>query len=392
MASLRFLLALILSAAVASSVSGDDPLGFVKGHSWGWVGSRGDYASPAAAESMRKLAETGADTVCIAFAPNLKTYNTPRFTWGDDNPQMVTDDEVRHAIDLARENGMRVILKPTVNCEDQTWRAWIKFYRPLNAAERDAGVTGVEDPWGDKTVFREGEAVDEAAWAEWWTHFGDYLEHYAKIAAEKKVDAFCLGCEMNSTETFADEWRDVIRRVRAVYDGPLTYDANHDRERLVPFWDEVDFLSVSAYYPVAPPEGVTEEEAAATTTPKSEILAALRGVRDELRVLHQEYQKPILFIETGVTNVRGCARYPWSHPDAELGSPIDQQEQVNYYEAMFETFWDEPWFKGFAWWDWPARLYASDDAGKNRGFCVYGKQAEGVVREWYGKPRAMPAE
>ncbi|QDV74075.1 glycoside hydrolase family 113 [Botrimarina mediterranea] len=383
----KCLLALATLAAALSSSVAESPLGFVKGHSWGWVGSRGDYASPAAAESMRNLAETSADTVCIAFAPNLKTYDTPRFTWGDNNSQMVSDDEVRHAIDLARENGLRVILKPTVNCEDQTWRAWIRFYRPLSEAEREAGVTGVEDPWGDTTVFREGEAIDEAAWAEWWACFGDFLEHYAKIAAEKNVDAFCLGCEMNSTESFADEWREVIRRVRAAYDGQLTYDANHGRERLVTFWDEVDFLSVSAYYPVAPPEGVTEEEAVASTTPKTEIVATLRQVRDELRDLHQEYRKPILFIETGVTNVRGCARYPWSHPDAELGSPIDEREQANYYEAMFETFWDEPWFKGFAWWDWPARLYPIDEAGGNRGFCIYGKQAEGVVRDWYGRKR-----
>ncbi len=388
----KLLVAAFGLAVGATAVLADGPLGFVKGHSWGWVGSRGEYASPEATESMRKLAETGADTVCIAFAPSLKTYDTPRFTWGDDNPQMVSDGEVRHAIDLARDNGLRVILKPTVNCEDQTWRAWIRFYRPLTDAEREAGVTGVEDPWGDKPVFREGEAVDDAAWAEWWACFGDFLAHYAKIAGEENVDAFCLGCEMNSTESFNDEWRAVIRRVRQVYKGPLTYDVNHGRERLVPFWDEVDFLSISAYYPVAPPEGMTEEEAAATTTPKSEIIAALRTVREELRELHREYRKPILFIETGVTNVRGCARYPWSHPDAELGSPIDEQEQANYYEAMFETFWDEPWFKGFTWWDWPARLYPIEDATANRGFCVYGKQAEGVVREWYGKPRAATAE
>jgi hypothetical protein len=54
---------------------------------------------------------------------------------------------------------------------------------------------------------------------------------------------------------------------------------------------------------------------------------------------------------------------------------------------MFEVFWDEPWFLGFTWWDWPARLYSQDEAATHRGFCVYGKRAEGVVRQWYAKPR-----
>lgn len=387
----RLLLAAGLALLAVGGPVGDgraeDPLGFVRGHSWGWVGSRGDYASPAAADSMKKLAETGADVVCIAFAPNMPTYDTPRFVWGDGNPRMVTDDEVRQAVDLARENGLRVILKPVVNCDDRVWRAWIRFHRPLTAAEREAGVEGVDDPWGEEPRFREGEAIDQEAWAEWWACFGEFLEHYAEIAAEKEVEAFCLGCEMNSTESFVDEWRRVIQRVRGKYEGLLTYDANHGREKKVPFWDEVDFLSVSAYYPVPPPGGMTEEEAVKSTTPKEQILATLVEVREELRGLHSHYKKPILFIETGVTNVRGCARYPWSHPDAQLGSPIDEQEQANYYEAMFETFWGEPWFKGFTWWDWPAGLYPAEMAARQRGFCVYGKQAEGVVRDWYARPR-----
>src|SRR3972149_9203704 len=103
-------------------------LGFVKGCSWGWVGHRGEYTSPAAAESMRKLADTGTEWVCIAFAPAMRTYDTPEIRFSDANPQLVTDAEIRHAIDLARHHGMRVILKPVVKCADGTWRAWVRFF------------------------------------------------------------------------------------------------------------------------------------------------------------------------------------------------------------------------------------------------------------------------
>ena len=51
------------------------------------------------------------------------------------------------------------------------------------------------------------------------------------------------------------------------------------------------------------------------------------------------------------------------------------------------TFWNEPWFCGFAWWDWPARLHPKERAGTDKGFCCYGKPAEQVLRTWYAKPR-----
>ncbi len=377
------------SALVHRTVLGADAprLGFVKGHSWGWVGSRGDYAGSEAAASMQRLAATGADCVCIAFATTMATVETPRFTWSDENPRMATDDEIRHAVDLARENGLKVILKPVVNSDDGVWRAWVKFYRPVTAEERAAGVAGELDTWADEPVMREGQTRDLAKWDQWWQSFRGFLLHYAKIAEEENVEMLCLGCEMNSTEEFADRWRELIAEIRDIYHGAITYDVNHGRENQVAWWDAVDVISVSAYYQVPPPEGQTIEEAIKSTTPKSEILAQLVKNKQELADLSAKFDKPILFIETGVTNVRGCARYPWSHPDAKLGDPIDQQEQVNYYEAMFEAFWDEPWFMGFAWWDWPAQLYEKADADEHRGFCIYGKPAEEVVRTWYAKPR-----
>ena len=100
-------------------------VGFIKGYTWGWDGGAGDYASPLARDSMRKLADMGCEWVCIAFATTMPTYDDPEFAWSTANPQMVTDDDLRSAIRLARECNLKVILKPTVNCRDGVWRAWI---------------------------------------------------------------------------------------------------------------------------------------------------------------------------------------------------------------------------------------------------------------------------
>jgi hypothetical protein len=391
-ASALLALSVMLLAASAETLA-DPPadVPYVKGVSWGWVGSRGDFASPEAAASMKKLAETGAEWVCIAFGAAMKAPTDPHIAWGDANPAMATDDEIRHAVQLARDNGLKVILKPVVNCDDGTWRAWVKFYRPVTAEERARGVDGVDDPWADESQRLDGQTVDLAQWALWWKDFSAFVRHYAELAAETRCEMFCLGCEMNSTESFESEWRTLIADVRQSYKGLLVYDVNHDREREVRWWDAVDVIGVSAYYQVKPPGDLTEDEAIRYTTGTAEIVAALRGVRQTLAEIHQQYHKPILFIETGVTNVRGCARHPWAHSDEQTAVPLDELEQANYYQAMFDVFEDEPWFAGFCWWDWPARLYSEGEAAADRGFCIYGKQAEAVLRANYSRPHDRPA-
>jgi hypothetical protein len=372
--------------AHATAAISDTP-DFIKGYSWGWTGRRGDYASPEAAESMRRLADTGVDTVCVAFATEMQDAESPEFSWPDRNPRMVTDGEIRRAIDLARANGLKVILKPVVNCRDGTWRAWIKFFRPVTEQERAAGVTGELDPWGSEPVMRDGMVTDGQKWDAWWQNYSAFMLHYARIAQEKNVEVLCLGCEMSSTEEFENRWRELIAKVRGVYDGKITYNANHGREDDVSWWDAVDVISVSAYYAVPPPQGVSLEEAVKQTTPVLEIVAELEKVKLALAGLSAKWNKPILFIETGAVSVRGSARYPWTHRHDPRRHPTDEQEQANYYQAMFEVFYEEPWFMGFAWWDWPARLYDVENAERNRNFCVYGKQAEQVLRQWYAKPR-----
>ena len=140
-------------------------------------------------------------------APNMKSYDSPEIVFGDANPEMITDEELRQAIDTARAKGMKPMLKPVVNSADDVWRAWIRFYRPVTDEEKAAGITGEMDPWGEEPKMREGEVKDLAKWDQWWEDFTNYIVHYAKIAEEKQVPALCLGCEMNSTEEFEEKWR-----------------------------------------------------------------------------------------------------------------------------------------------------------------------------------------
>jgi len=111
----------------------------------------------------------------------------------------------------------------------------------------------------------------------------------------------------------------------------------------------------------------------------------LKPIKERIRKLSKRLDRPIFFIELGMCSARGCSAAPWTHPNPDL--IYDGDEQKRYYQAIIETFWDEPWFIGFAWWDWPPNLYSMEEAKSDTGFCIYGKPAEQVVQQWYAKPR-----
>ncbi len=342
----------------------NSPTGFIKGHSWGWTGARGQYLGDAPVESMKKMAETNANWVCIAFAGLMDEPNDPHISWGDSDPCIVTDAELRRSIELARENNLKIILKPTVNVKDGTWRGYIDF----------------------RTA--EGR-LDTAAWDEWWVSFGKFLIHYAKIAEETKCEMLCLGCEMGTTETFVQKWRDVIAEIRKVYSGAITYNANHGNETKVQWWDAVDIIGMSGYYPVGTDDLGKAMQDLSKVPPEDSSVEALKKrwapIRQKLKYISKRFDKPLFFIEIGVCSARGFSAAPWTHPQKDAA--YDADEQARFYQAVIETFWDEPWFFGFAWWDWPTPLYAPEDAKTDTGFCIYGKPAERIVREWYAKPR-----
>lgn len=311
---------------------------FIKGITWGWVGQRGEWSTDRATDSMKKLKETGATWVAIAFQALQENPQSTVINYWDE--PVVTDEEVRHAIRLAHAQGLKVCLKPVVNCKDGTWRAHINFF--------DIDVPG------------------EPSWTEWFQSYNQFVLHFARIAEETSCEMFCVGCEMVQTDRRESEWRRLVELVREVYRGPITYNCDKYQEENVTWWDAVDIVSSSGYYPVS-----TFAERVA-----------------QLRTFVQKVNKPFFFMETGCMNVTGASERPndWSH-DGEL----DMDEQVKFYEVMFTLLNDEPWFYGYMLWDWPANLYEVDDAEDHRNYCFYGKTAEEVIRTYYTKGSPVAA-
>lgn len=302
----------------------------VNGMTWGWTGVRGTWGGAEAEDSMRKMAAVGVNWVTIALGANQDTPQSTVIRYGEE--PTVTDDEVRWAIREAKSLGLNVCMKPVVNCANGTWRAHISFFQQ--------------------------DVPGEPSWGDWFASYTEFIVHYARIAEEEGCEMLCVGCEMVQADGREREWRKLIADVRSVYSGLVTYNCDKYQEDRVTWWDAVDIISSSGYYPIG------------------EWEAHL----DRIEAVLNRWNKPFFFMEGGCPSREGSAQRPndWSLP----GGP-SEEEQANYYRVMFEACSKREWMLGYMLWDWPARLYSAEEASANDDYCMYGKQAESIVRDYY---------
>lgn len=319
---------------------------FCKGFTYGFDGHRGDYQTPEAAASMERLAALGGDWTALAFVVNQDTFYSTQIR--PDFRYTVTDKDVATAANKMHELGLKVCMKPIVNCSDHTWRANISF------PEHDYGE------------------IDY--WKEWFESYTAFLCHYAEIAEDTGCEMFCVGCEMLGTEAQESYWRDTIAEVRKIYHGPLVYNTNHGKEFGINWWDAVDYIGTSAYYKVADIPGETKENMKKCWDVQKERLAKLSA---------ENNGKQIIFMEIGCRSASGCAMMPYDFTHTDF--PYDEDEQANFYESSFESMWDEPWFAGYFWWDWYTKL---PQTNPEMGFSIVGKKTEEIVKNWYKKARS----
>ncbi|MEO7060018.1 MAG: 1,4-beta-xylanase [Lapillicoccus sp.] len=302
----------------------------VCGMTWGHSGVRGTWTTPAAERSMAAMSDLNLNWVTLAYAAVQATAQSTTIPFRE--APSLSDDEVCAVVGRARAQGLKVCLKPMVNVADGTWRAYIGFF--------DWDVPG------------------EPTWAEWFASYRQYIVHQARLAAELEVDLFCIGCEMVRTDPQESLWRQLIAEVRAVYDGPITYNCDKYQEDHISWWDAVDVISASGYYP----SGEWEEQL------------------DRIEAVVERERKPFCFLEAGCPSRDGAAARPndWTL----LGAP-NERVQADYLDEMMTAAARRPWVGGFMLWDWPAELYDVAQAARNDDYCIYGKEAAGVVAEHY---------
>lgn len=312
----------------------------IKGFSFGYMAERGEFLLPESEDSLNKLQATGTDWVALCVVQKTEGRDALQIRF--DYKTNLTDHEVEHMIQLIHDRNMKVCLKPMINCENE-WRAKIDF------------------------------GTDKKAWNIWFNEYDAYILHYAEIAERTGCEMLCIGCEMLGTERQEAHWRALITKVREVYKGFVTYNTNHGKEMIAAWYDALDYIGTSAYYPVAANEETSIDE----------MKSKWRVISSQLQNLYERYRKPIIFMEIGCRSAHGCASMPWDFEHKNLEA--DEQEQADFYESCLSVMQDVTWFAGLFWWDWSCDLYSVEEAHEDRGFAIYGKKAEQVLKKYYGK-------
>jgi hypothetical protein len=231
--------------------------------------------------------------------------------------------------------GLRVMLKPHVDIKDRTPRARI--------APTD--------------------------WNLWWNSYRQFIYKYASFAASLKVEQFCVGTELSSTQGFANEWQETISDIRARFSGALTYAATHYTYDQISWWYLLDYAGLNAWFTLS----------TAPTATLGALLESWRTIIPRIESWQRKIDRPVILTEIGYSSYNGTTMHPWK---AVTDEGLDLDEQVIAYQAAFQSFFGKPWLRGMFWHYWGTR---SSSGGMNdRGVVPQNKPAEQVVQHWYG--------
>jgi len=270
--------------------------------------------------------------------PNIR-FNLDRQWWGEKEEGIVT------CIKLAHQNGIKVMLKPQVYIHG----SWV----------------------GDVTFDNESD------WKAWEDGYRKFIDFYARIAAENDVELFCVGTEYKlAVQRRPDFWRSLINETRAYYTGQLIYSSNWDGYDKIPIWDDLDFIGISAYFPL------TQQRTPTTNN----LLSKWQSVKKKLKRFSKRYDKPIVFTEYGYLSIDKCAWRAWELEKGVKQKPINEKAQANAYNAILKAHWNEDWWGGGFLWKWfPDGM--GHEGYPERDYTPQGKLSEEVIKEWYGKER-----
>jgi hypothetical protein len=201
-------------------------------------------------------------------------------------------------------------------------------------------------------------------------NYSKYILAFAELAQEENVEMLCIGTELKHfVEERSEFWVGLITELREIYSGKLTYAANWDDYSNVPFWSDVDYIGVDAYFPIVKNE----------TSSLSKLEAGWKSHKAKMDTISEHFGRPIVFTEYGYRSVSNCAVKPWDY--SEEGEQDEKAQQIAL-KALYNVFWeDENYIGGFLWKWYPNH----QDAGgpKNKMFTVQNKQAEKTVKEVY---------
>ena len=295
---------------------------FQRGLSFTAEGPDGYGNAESAARYFDEFRAKGVNSIALVpygFSPPGATHI--RFNMGWER-----SEDVAKLVAVAHQKGLKVMWKPQL---------WVPRGFP-----------------GDLEFTRPADRSD------WFTEYGRFLHHHAEYAQRSGADILCIGVEFAKLSRYTAQWRKLIAETRATFKGLLTYGAAQGQDfEGVAFWDALDFIGLSEYYPL--PDNLDTAQ-----------------VVQRIEAVQKRWGKSVVFVESGFSAVKNAQRAPWDDSAMEP-SP---ETQARCYDAIFKAFYRKPWFAGMYWWKVGTNGRASPHS-------PWGLPAMDVVERWYKSGR-----
>ena len=302
-----------------------------------FVGSR-DKVNQNHVDPVLEVCANYAAVMPFGFA---RTLNSPNIIFDTDRQWYgETRKGAKQYIELLKKNGVKIMLKPQI----WVWRGEFTGDMMMNS----------EEDW--KTLEQS---------------YRKFAITYAKLAEETKAEIYCIGTELEEfVKNRPNYWKNLVKEVKSVYSGKLTYAANWDEYTRTPFWDQLDFIGVDAYFPLSEQRYPNMEE----------LRTGWKRWKTKLIEISEAKNKPVLFTEFGYRSMDYTAKKPWLVDRNEMD--VNLKAQADATQALFEEFWTEDWFAGGFVWKW--FIHHEDVGGaKDNRFTPQNKPAEKVIRNFY---------
>ncbi len=290
-----------------------------------------------------RFKQTNANWVCLVpygfsrLGDTALRYNMDRQWWGEKHEGVIEN------IRLAKANGLKVFLKPQVY---------------------------VPGAWPGDLDFES-----EADWEKWEEAYESFIMSYVDIAIEYDVELFCIGTEFKISETTRVAfWKKLISDIRCKYIGELTYSSNWDSYGDITFWEELDYVGISSYFPL---------DDKATPSP-NKLKKSWKKYTAALEEFSEEKKKKILFTEYGYLSVDGCAGKTWQLEKKVHSLNINEQAQANAFDVLYATLWEKPYWAGGFIWKWFPHGQGHEGY-MERDYTPQDKKAEAIIAQWFGK-------
>ncbi|MGB5821397.1 MAG: glycoside hydrolase [Saonia sp.] len=302
-----------------------------------FVGAR----EKATQEHVNSLLNVNASYAAVMPFGFIRDLNSPRIIFDTDRQWYgETKKGAKQYIELLQKNGVKVMLKPQI----WIWRG-----------EFTGGL----------------KMKSEEEWKILENSYDKFILTYASLAEETRTDLLCIGTELEQfVKNRPKYWKSLIKKIRGIYKGKLTYAANWDEYPRTSFWKDLDYIGIDAYFPLSEQKTPTVEQLKIGWQPHKKKISALS----------ETMSKPVLFTEFGYRSMDYTAKKPWLVDRNEMN--VNFEGQVNAKKAIFEEFWKEDWFAGGFVWKWFIHHEKVGGAKDNR-FTPQNKPAEEVLQYFY---------